>query len=103
MHIHFERSGGVTGMRIEATIDTENLSQDEAQKLQLLIQEARFFDLPAETSSSMPGADQFQYRLTVETGEQQNSIEISDGAVPDQLQPLIRHLTVLSRSTRASS
>jgi hypothetical protein len=103
MRIHFERSGGFTGMRLEAAIDTQVLSPDEAENLHLLIEEAGFFDLPPELSAPVPGADQFQYRLTVETAEREHSIAISDGAVPDTLQPLIRRLTILSRSARASS
>ncbi len=102
MRIQFERSGGFAGMRLTATIDTDALAPDEARELQALIEAARFFDLPAVIASPTPGADQFQYRLNVETAERRHTVEVGDAAAPDTLQPLLRKLTTLARSARGA-
>ena len=103
MHIHFERSGGFMGTRIEATINTEDLPPEEAQKVTSLIEEASFFDLPSAIASPTPGADQFQYRVTVESEERKHTVEIGDAAIPEDVQPLLRQLTILARGKGPSS
>ena len=100
MRIQFERSGGFAGMRLTATIDTDTLAPDEARVLQALMDTAWFFDLPAVIASPTPGADQFQYRLTVEADERRHTVEVGEAAAPDTLQPLLRKLTTLARSAR---
>ncbi len=98
MKIHFERSGGFTGIPVIVEIDSQSLAEDEVQQLQDLIQAARFFELPAHPPEpSAAGADQFQYKITIEDGGQSHTIETTDGAAPDELRPLLRHLTLLAR------
>ncbi len=98
MQIHFERTGGIAGMRVAATIDTGALSPDEARDLQALVEAAKFFNLPTVIASPTPGADQFQYRVTVEAEGRRHAVEVGDASVPDALQPLLRRLTILARS-----
>ena len=100
MRIQFERTGGVAGIRVAATIDTESLSSEEARELREMIDAARFFDLPAFIASPTPGADQFQYKVTVEAEGRQHTVEVGDASAPESLQGLLRRLTVLARSTR---
>jgi hypothetical protein len=42
MRIHFERSGGVTGIPIKATIDSQTLTDEETQRLQELCRRSIF-------------------------------------------------------------
>ena len=45
MKIQFERSGGVAGMRMTTTVNTETLPAAEAQMLREMVDKAKFFDL----------------------------------------------------------
>jgi hypothetical protein len=98
MKIEFERSGGFAGMRIQATVDTETLSAEAADELRAAVEAADFFNLPRKITARDEGADRFQYRLTVDAGQQKHTVETSDAGAPDALQPLLRRLTVLARS-----
>ncbi len=102
MKIQFERTGGFAGMRVETTIDTQSLPSQEASELQEMVDAAGFFDLPATIAAPTPGADQFQYKVTIEAGGRQHTIETGDAALPDALWPLLRRLTALARSTGGS-
>jgi|ERR1700694_1326632 len=89
MRIDFERSGGFTGIPLRHSINTEELPAGEQEKLAELIQAARFFDLPAVIRSTGPGADRFQYKISLDADEGKHTVEIDEAAVPSQLQPLI--------------
>jgi hypothetical protein len=102
MRITFERSGGFAGMLFRTSIDTVSLSKEEADKLQKMVAEAGFFDLPGELSSPSPGADQFQYKVSIEEGDRRHTVETSDQAAPDSLRPLLRELTIRARSAPGS-
>jgi hypothetical protein len=102
MIIHYERTGGFAGMRMEATIDTEKLPPAEAQILENELASADFFNLPAKTSSPGPGADRFTYRITVESGDRSHTVEAGEASAPERLLPLIERLNDLARSARGS-
>jgi hypothetical protein len=100
MKISYQRTGGFAGMVFSFDVATETLSPDEEKELLDLVISANFFELPATISTDVPGADQFQYKLTVETEEQQHTVEVGDAGVPENLWPLLNKLRILSRSTR---
>lgn len=100
MKISYRRTGGFAGMVISFEVATDSLSAEEAAELQELVASANFFALPAEIISNSPGTDQFHYTLTVESAQQQHSVEVGDAAVPENLWPLINQLRLLSRSTQ---
>jgi hypothetical protein len=100
MKVHFERSGGVAGMLLTLTIETETLPEADARELESLIGAAKFFDLPRVITGTGRGADQFQYKITVETHERSHSVETGDSAAPEALRPLLQRLTTLARSSR---
>lgn len=102
MRIHFERTGGFAGMRMTATVDTESLSPDEARDWREMVDAAGFFDLPATITTPTPGADRFQYKLTVEAEGRRHTVEMGEAAAPEALQPLLQRLTAVARSTRRS-
>jgi hypothetical protein len=98
MRIHFERSGGVTGIPIKATIDSQTLTGEETQRLQELMQAVDFFDLPAHLIETSPlGGDQFYYIVTIADEGQANTIKTTDSAAPADLRPLLHQLTLLAR------
>jgi len=98
MRIRFERSGGLIGKRMVATVDTESLSEEEARLLRSLVDAARFFDLPPTISAPVRIPDQFQYRLTVEVEGRRHTVEMSEATAPAELRPLLRRLTEVARS-----
>ncbi len=101
MRIHFERSGGFAGLRLEATVDTETLPAETADTLRQLVRAAHVFDLPALMAPANPGADRFCYQLTIEDRGRRRVIEACESAIPGELQPLLRFLTARARSARA--
>ncbi len=101
MRIHFERSGGFAGLRLEATVDTASLPAEMADTLRRLVQAAHVFDLPAVMAPEGPGADRFCYQLTVEDSGRRQSIEACEPAIPGELWPLLRFLTARARPPRA--
>jgi hypothetical protein len=100
MKFQLERSGGFTGIPLRAVIDSESLSQDERQALELLVDSADFFTLPEKIQSSGQAADQFSYKLTVEKAGKSHTIQVSEAEIPEKLKPLLQRVTALARSTR---
>ncbi len=101
MHIDFVRSGGFGGLRLTVSVDVEQLAADEAALVQELINQAGFFSLPARLDAKTRGVDRFEYRLSVTSADRSHTVEMSESAVPDQVQPLIDHLTSLARTRKA--
>jgi len=97
MRIHFERSGGLAGLRLQHEIDTASLSPAEAQEVTQMVNSAHFFELPPAIRAAQSGADRFRYKLSVDSGTQQHSIEVDDAAMPEDLRPLLRWLTAAQR------
>ncbi len=102
MKISYQRMGGFAGMVMSFEIAVDSLSANEAQELEDLVTAADFFTLPEIIPSHPPGADQFQYTLSIETADQQHSVQVGDAAVPENLWPLLNKLGVLSRSNRST-
>lgn len=100
MRIHFVRTGGFAGMRLESNIDSASLPQDEAQALKTELENAHFFALPDQLTAKVGGADRFQYEITVEDGGNRHSVQAGEAALPDTLQPLVQHLEMLARTRR---
>ena len=102
MHIDYERSGGFAGLQVSIAIDTDSLPPGEAQELCNLVEDAGFFDLTATIGDSTSGADQFTYKITVETEARRHSIEVAESAAPSALQPLLQRLHRAARRARRS-
>ena len=100
MKVAFSRSGGVAGIRLTATLDTEMLPPDEADHLRQLIAAASFFDQPSSRQSPIRRADRFQYQVTVEEGDRIKKVELDESSVPETLQSLLDYLTDSARSGR---
>lgn len=97
--ISFERSGGFAGIPARLEIDSKTLEAREKEKLQDLIQSSGFFSDDVDTVPE-GRADQFQYTLTIDYKGQERTRQFTDSNMPDSLRPLVRHLTLLSRSRR---
>jgi len=97
MQIQFERSGGFAGIRLKRSFSSEALPAEEEKKLAELVEVARFFELPARIRATEPGADRFQYEISVETEDGKHTVQVDEAAVPAQLQPLLAWLKAAAR------
>jgi hypothetical protein len=102
MHIQFERTGGFAGLKLQHSVDTATLLPEEAQSLHGMVQAAGFFDLPETVTTPLPGADRFQYKLTVDSGDRGHTVTIHEGATPAALKPLLVWLTDKARKGKNS-
>jgi len=97
MRILFERTGGIAALKLKRTLDSSELPPGELKRLDRMLKESRFFELPPRLESPSPGVDRFHYKLTVESDQGQRTVEASDAAITDNLRPLIDWLTSASR------
>lgn len=101
MKIYFERSGGFMGRSVSTTVDTNQITPEQALSLLEKVDDAEFFDLPESPGAgleSVPGAaDQLCYKVTVEVAGVRHTVETSDLNAPQQLQPLLQELSQFAR------
>ncbi len=96
MHVEFVRSGGFAGIRLTASLDTEQLPAEQASNLDKLIKDADFFNLPKQIMPNAPGPDRFEYRITITSDQKERSVVVNEAAAPDRLRPLLDYLTTLA-------
>jgi hypothetical protein len=92
MKITVRRSGGFAGLTRSATVQTEDLDRPQAEHLHALVREA---DLPA-VSSEPSGADRFQYDIHVRDDDEEHSVVVHEGAMPDPVRRLVDRVQELS-------
>ena len=95
MHIVFQRSGGFAGITINFEVNTESLPPEEARQICEWVESAKFFELPEVLNSS--GADQLQYKISVEKDGKTHTVEIDERAMPASLSPLVKWLMAARR------
>ena len=88
----------MAGITLTVTLDTEQLPQTEADRLSRLIAAAAFFDQPESLKSAAPGADRFQYRVTVEERDRKRKVEMDESCVPKTCRPLLEYLVNSARA-----
>ncbi len=98
--IHFEQTGGFTGMTISVVLNDKMLSRDEYEHVHILIEHADFFELQVDPKGH-PLPDQLLYRISVETATRKHTISIYDNQVTTELQPLIRFLKGKARAVKS--
>jgi hypothetical protein len=97
MIIQYERSGGFAGMRVKVNVDTNSLPPETTQSFYQALASARFFELPDKLAATTLGADQFTHHLTIDDENRHHAVEMTDSAVPDSLQPVLRKLLLMAR------
>ncbi|MDX1413454.1 MAG: protealysin inhibitor emfourin [Candidatus Promineifilaceae bacterium] len=98
MQIYFERRGGFLGTTLKTAVDTAQLPTEEAKDWERVLSTGDFKKLPPKVDS-MAEIDQFSYKMTVVTNEWQHTAEFTDVDASEELQPLIRRLTLIARQT----
>ena len=102
MRIHFERTGGFTGMPLSATLDTTMLPAEQKHLLQDSINAANFFDLPPRIAAPPQAADYYHYHVTVEDGGNRHTVDVDDIAASPELQTLLQQLVLQARTARGA-
>ena len=89
MQITIERSGGFAGLRRTWKINGDDLQPAELRKVEKLAAAVLSPDIPDSIKS--PGADLFQYRITVETPARTRTIQVQaeEGKIPAPVHALI--------------
>lgn len=107
MKIYFERTGGFMGRDVSTVVDTNQLSPEAALSLLQKVDKADFFCLPETSDAGLEGmsgaADRYCYKVTVEVAGFQRTVETSEEAAPEELQPLLGELTQLARSEQVKA
>jgi hypothetical protein len=93
MRILFERTGGFTGRTLQGILDSSALPPTQYHRLKKLLEQSRFFELPAALELPNQGTDRFIYKVTVENEKGSHSVEANEGAIPGEMQPLLDFLT----------
>jgi hypothetical protein len=87
------------GRKVSASIDLDDLPNEQAKLLDELLDEADFFELPADlTKPTMP--DAFTYNITVSTNKGKHTVRCGDSTAPDDLRPLLDELSKQARMQR---
>ena len=95
--IEFVRSGGFAGIRLARTVDTTELKAEQARRLQSLVDEAGFFELPEILPPSRVIPDSIMYQITIAAGEETRAITVTETAAPARLRPLLDYLTQFAK------
>ena len=95
MKIQFSRTGGFAGIKTQLTLDLADLPAAGRKAMEMFIDKAGFFELPAECRSPRP--DAFQYLVAVEHEGRRHQVRADEAAVPEKLRPLLDRLMELAR------
>lgn len=93
--ISFRRTGGTLGQEIAANFDLNSMPASDSQRLQDLIDESSFFEIPV-VDVVPSGPDEFAYAITVVSGNSIHTVSVTDNLMPRSLRPLIHDLTELA-------
>jgi hypothetical protein len=103
MRIYFLRTGGIAGVRLSLALDTQDLPEEDAGRIRRLVEASGFFDLDPHEARATPAPDRFEYRLAIRSqvwGERE--LLLPESAIPDEVRPLLEHLTALAIGTRSA-
>ncbi len=89
MKIRFTQSGGFAGLVKEAQVDSDQVPNDEAGRLQAMVDEALLEAIP-EVRRALP--DEEQYHIEIEIETRRETILVARSAVPGPLRPLVEYL-----------
>ncbi|MDQ2692285.1 MAG: hypothetical protein M3Y68_09655 [Chloroflexota bacterium] len=96
--INYRRTGGSSLEDISLDLDLGSLSASAAQRLERLLVDSNFFDIPL-VHDLRPAAGEYEYIVTVVAGNDLHTVHATDSSMPRSLRPLIEQLTDLARAT----
>lgn len=96
--IHFERTGGVTGISLSHTLITGFMEPEEADRLYQLLRTSGILRGIKPVAVKRHEADLFAYRIIIETLSGRSEFIFNDTDIPEEARPLIRYLTKMAKS-----
>lgn len=96
--INYRRTGGSALSQMSLDLDLNSLSASAARRLERLLEESNFFEIPLLTDLHA-GPDEHEYTITVVAGNDLHTVHATDASMPRSLRPLIEELTDLARAT----
>ncbi len=105
--VEYWRTGGIAGLDDHLVIrangeaaleqkggqqETFTLDQSTLSSLQQTLNEAGFFELDSQYRPPRTIPDAFQYRITYQREGRRHTVETTDGAVPEELVPVLDEL-----------
>lgn len=104
MKITFLREGGIAffpGLHKPTTINDNDMSQDDLDELERLMQESCFFEQPKQVGALARGAADYQhYTITIDDGTQRHSVHLVEPIQDIRLQELVAFLQAKVRETQ---
>jgi len=100
IRIDFCRSGGVAGVQLKTSVDTENLPPEEAEDLRRLVQRAGLTTARDPAPQTGRGADRFQYDLSVARADERVELSLAESEVTPEIRALLDALVKLARRRR---
>ena len=95
--INFRRTGGVVGRELSVELDLSSIPGLAAQRLQGLLAEANFFEIP-DVGNLLSRPDEYEYVITVVAGNSIRTIHVTDSSMPEVLRSLVDELTQLAQA-----
>jgi hypothetical protein len=95
VQVDFARSGGLAGMSVRTSVDTAELPPGPAAEVERLVAAVEASGLP---KGSRPGADRFQYDLTISRGGRSQSVSVGEKDLSPELEALCGWLLRHARS-----
>ncbi len=95
MHVRLMISGGLVysgGIAHPLVLDSESLSNPEAERLRALVADAHFFQLPAKDPALLPRPDTRSYDLTIEDHGKTQSVRLIDPVEEPHLHALLEFI-----------
>ena len=95
MRVEFKTDGGFAYLPdrgTPVTIHTDDLPEEEANKLERLIEAAGFFDLPETSEAPRGAADYLRYTISVTSPSRSHTVHVTDPIEDLDLQALVEYL-----------
>ena len=96
--INFKRIGGTMGREMTIDFDLSDMPASEAQRLNNLLNESKFFEIPV-VNNLISSPDEYEYTITVVAGNSLHTVHVSDSSMPKSVRPLVEELTELAKAT----
>ena len=105
MRVEFKTDGGfayLPGLNQPFTIDTGELSAQEAGELERLMEAARFFNLPETPEPRCGAADVRRYTISVSSPERGHTVHLEEPIEDANVQALVDYLRAKTRMLRGA-
>jgi hypothetical protein len=93
MRVSLVSSGGFTGQRLAASLDTDELPAAQAAEALTALK-----DLASSPPTISPGASSPRYRLTFADADEERTVELTEFQIPSAVRPLVTELVKRARS-----